>query len=379
MTTNTLSDRMCAPGSWNGRGNADPYTARQASLLRDTLARHAALLGDMLRSVSQCSSEPMRPNEIQLFEDLSLDERIDDAKNTSEKVLQTELKKARVLGPIRRLASRPSAKALQALIQDFPHCADIIDLMSQRAALATMSPGMVFSLPPILLSGPPGVGKTAFSEAIAKCLGVPTRRIDVGAATAGFVIAGSHSSWSGARHGVIWSLLQSSTASGLVLLDELDKAGSSNFPILGPLLTLLEPSSAKMFTDEYIDLPVDASHLIWVATCNDLDAIQPALRSRFAVFEVPAPTAAQMTAVAHSVYRGIRARASWGAAFPKQLDPVVAEEFAPYTPRELHQLIESAAAHAAANRQSHIRVADVRAAQDGLASRVRAKPRAGFI
>jgi hypothetical protein len=58
---------------------------------------------------------------------------------------------------------------------------------------------------------------------------------------------------------------------------------------------------------------------------------------------------------------------------------VVAEEFAPYTPRELHQLIESAAAHAAANRQSHIRVADVRAAQDGLASRVRAKPRAGFI
>ena len=117
--------------------------------------------------------------------------------------------------------------------------------MRQRASLAQITPGRVYTLPPILLAGDAGVGKTAFAEAVARSLGLPVRRVDMASSTASFVLSGSHSSWASARPGAVWALLHGSASSGVMLVDEIDKAADSNHPPLGPLYKLLEPSTAK--------------------------------------------------------------------------------------------------------------------------------------
>lgn len=376
----TATQSHTATTTLGGRKRADRDTALQLALIKMAIECHAAELEPLLAGMTTCSTDLMRPGEIQLFDEAELVTRMEGAKKGSVRLLEAELKMAKSLGAIRRLATCPAASALNKLEEHFPHFAEVITLMRQRAALAAVSPGRVFSMPPILLAGMPGVGKTAFSEAVAQCLGVPIRRVDMASATAGFILAGSHSSWSSACPGAVWSLLQTPSAAGLLLVDELDKASEGNYPPIGPLYTLLEPSSARSFKDEYVEVALNASHLMWIATCNDAGAIEPAMRSRFAEFLITAPTESQMPAIAHSVYCARRAQTSWGAAFPERLEEQVANQLKECTPRELAGLIEAAAAHAASCRRTQIRVCDVQAAREAYARRTTPAPqRVGFI
>ncbi len=361
------------------RRRADRDLAQQVAHLRLIIEQHSNELEPLLYGTSQCSTDAMKAGEFRLYDDAQLNSCLETANQGAERLLIAELRKAKSLGSMRTLAKAPSEAAMKSLERDFPHFAPVLGLVRERAVLASLAAGRVFSLPPILLAGSPGVGKTAFSEAVAEALGVPTRRMDMATATASFVLAGSHSSWASARPGVVWSLLQSPVGAGLMLLDELDKAAAGNYPPTGPLYRLLESSSAKVFTDEYTELPVDASHLMWMATCNDVDAIEPALLSRFVVFEIPRPTAEQMIPIAQSVYRKCRRGSSWGAMFPPELPADVAQALTVSTPRELVRLIESAVARAAQSRRLELIPADIRQARE-VAHRHRPAPaKMGFM
>lgn len=370
-----------APVARKRSGKADRDAALQVQLLRDALERHSAELDLLLAGTGTCSTDPveMRADQVRLYDPDALAARLGWAKDGGQRSLEAELAKATSLGPVRQLATCPSSLALDELEERYPHFAQVIALVRQRAALASVTPGRVFSMPPILLAGPPGLGKTAFSESLAETLGVPVARVDMAAASAGFVLAGSHSSWSNSRAGAVWALLQSPIAAGVLLVDELDKATSGNHPPIGPLYKLLEPASARLFADEYVEVAIDASRLMWIATCNNADKVEPALRTRFVEFTVPAPTASQMAAIAQSVYQAKRTQTSWGPAFATCLDEAVASMFAACTPRELARLIESAAAHAASVRRTTIVAQDVEAAFGSDRRRADRPQRIGFI
>ena len=298
---------------------------------------------------------------VRLFDRASLVARMEEARRSKERVMQDELSQALKLGEIRRLAGAPTSSALKRLEADFPHFAEVLLLIRQRTNLAHMLPGQVFSLPPLLLAGEPGVGKTAFAEALAKCLNQSMKRLDVASATASFALAGAHETWSDARHGAVWSLLQAPSASGVLLLDEIDKAAQGSYPVLGPLYSLLEPVSSKHFADEYVQVPVDASHLIVVATCNDTSLMEPALLSRLRVVEVPAPSREQMPAIARSVYRQLRATRPWGAVFSEELPMEVIERLSGSTPRELSRLVDDAVGRAASAGRQYLLEEDINA------------------
>lgn len=354
---------------------ADRDLAAQMAGVASAIQRHQDELIHFLPGMEEEDSVAVRPGQCRLFCPDDLQARKETARAADESLMVSELARAEALGVERRLATPPSTTAVEQLARDFPHFAEVIELLRRRSALAGVTPGREFELPPILLSGDPGVGKTAFVEALARAIDQPFQRVDIASTTAGFAIAGSHSSWKSARNGAVWSLLQSPSCAGILMLEEIDKSPQSSFPVLGSMYALLEPVSARHFTDEFIGLPVDASHLMVVATCNCPDLLDGALRSRFHEFTIPMPGRADMAAIAKSVYRQLRRNRSWARAFDEELPGAVIEQLQEATPRELARALEDAHASAASAGRLHLIAADV-AVHSG---RKNAKPRVGFV
>jgi len=93
--------------------------------------------------------------------------------------------------------------------------------------------------------------------------------------TAGWVLSGASSQWKGARPGKIFeTLVDGAYANPVMVVDEIDKArGEHAYDPLGALYGLLEHDTAGTFTDEFAEVSIDASQVIWVATANDDRAI----------------------------------------------------------------------------------------------------------
>lgn len=316
-------------------------------------------------------------NKVKLLDMDAIEKRIQEARKADKSLLLAELRKAESLGAERLLAKPPCPAALRKLRRDFPHFSEVLDLVDRSISLAQLAPGQIFSLPPILLAGDPGVGKTAFSEALAEVLVQPMRRVDIASASAGFALSGAHETWSSAKQGVVWELLQSTSASGILLLEEIDKASKGNYPSLGPLYSLLESVSARHFMDEYIQIPVDASHLMIVATCNDDTLLDAALQSRFRRFQIPLPTEYEMSAIAMSVFRALRKNKPWGPIFDAELPASVIEEVSCFTPRQLSRVLEDAVGRAASCGRDYLLAADIRFVKSAFDGREK-KPAFGF-
>lgn len=206
---------------------------------------------------------------------------------------------------LRPPAQTPRAHAVLELARTLPNFAEAITHMAEQLALHRMRQGAVFQPPPMLLLGPPGVGKSHFAQALAKLLGSTVHTLQLASQTSGWVLGGLDRGWGNARPGQLFeALAHGDTMAPVIVLDEIDKActDARSHP-LGPLYALLEPMTACKFRDEFVDFTVDTSQVIWIATANDEHAIPPALLSRFVVFRIEAPKGDEVGVVLQTMYR----------------------------------------------------------------------------
>jgi hypothetical protein len=299
-----------------------------------------------------------------LYEPAELQDRLLWASGLVGETKQTviaNLRMAQSLGPMRRVAAPPSVSAIDALARDFPHCSNVTALLRRRIALAHCCPTPMFRLPPLLLSGAPGCGKTALAKRIAKLMAVPHAKIDMSTLHTSFSVVGLDVGYATGRPGRLWEVLQHECMSPVVVLDELDKARSdgSGDDVVGFLYGLLEPLTSRRFTDAAIGLAIDASRTNWVGTCNDMRAIDAAILSRFTVIEVPQPTAAEMPAVIGSIHHELVSTAEWAGWFEQPLSNDVVTALAALSPRAVVRAIEDAYASAATAGRRFVIPADV--------------------
>jgi ATP-dependent Lon protease len=275
-------------------------------------------------------------------------------------------------GAWRRLAIAPAPDALNPLRTRFPHFSTVIDWVAGHLALANLSPKNPLTLPPMLFAGDPGVGKTFFASELAKVLNTHYFEIGLASASSGFVIGGLDLGWSTGQSGQIFDALVSGPMGNpIIVLDEIDKtSGDAKFEVLGPLYPLLETHTAKRFKDEAVQLPIDASKIIWVATANNINHVSDPIQSRFTIMHVPTPTANEGVQIARHIYADMCQQNSWGTHFSDQLNPKVLGMVAETTPRAMRKLLTAAAGKAALAGRRVIEPCDIK---------VEARRQLGFI
>jgi ATP-dependent Lon protease len=274
------------------------------------------------------------------------------------------------LGAERFLTTPSEAEALAPLYEDCPNFGEVLDDLTRYLGLA-IAGGSNVNVMPVLLLGDPGVGKTYFGKRLAAVLGTEFEFISMNALSAGFVITGSSSSWRGAKCGkVAERLVRGKFANPVVLLDEVEKAsGSSQSDPLAALYQLLEPETSRAFHDEFIDVDLDASQVFWVLTANSLDGIPPALLSRMAVYEVPAPTPEQTAGIALRVYVGLLRELKL-QNFEEELPERVRDKLSAVSPREMRKALLDGLGFAVQAGRSGLRPEDVRVKLDSARRRI---------
>ncbi len=177
-------------------------------------------------------------------------------------------------------------RARQILDRDHEGLQEVKDRIIEFIALGAFRGSIGGTI--LLLVGPPGVGKTSIGKSVAESLNRPFYRFSVGGMRDEAEIKGHRRTYIGAMPGkFIQALKQVQVMNPVIMLDEIDKIGASyQGDPASALLETLDPEQNSSFLDHYLDVPVDLSQVVFIATANTLDTIPSPLLDRMEVIRL---------------------------------------------------------------------------------------------
>lgn len=268
-------------------------------------------------------------------------------------MLQAFYESMRKSGGVRFIVKPSSTNGLDGLYESSPNFSEVIDDLKKYMALA-IDGNEPMQFTPMLLLGEPGLGKTHFAKQMARILGTAFEFLSMSSLTAGWILSGASSQWSNAKPGkVANSLITGDFANPLIALDELDKAGGdSRYDPMGSLYALLEHDTAVHFKDEFVDVNIDASNILWVATANDESSIPDAILNRMNVYVIERPDHDGSVKIALSIYRDILEQHKW--VFDAEPANDVLDCLAEEAPRDMRKVLVDAFGNAKLDKRDHL-------------------------
>ena len=297
----------------------------------------------------------------QVYDVRKVDKALQEVSSQNDALRDTYQKMLRAGGE--RFTVKPSGlPEMDELYEDLPNFSEVLDDIKRQLALCVDSKDRL-ELTPMLLLGDPGIGKTHFAKRISKLLGTGFGFISMSSLTAGWIIGGASSQWKNAKPGKVFEqFLHGEYANPVMVVDEIDKAsGDGAYDPLGALYSLLEHDTAAEFIDEFIELPIDASDVVWMATANQEIRIPEPILNRMNVYYIEAPDHDAACRIARSIYKELRDGHEWGAQFPPDMAADVQDRLASVAPREMRRLLNQAFGNAKLEGRHELTVDDIRA------------------
>src|SRR5437764_12908439 len=308
-----------------------------------------------------------------VYEVPAVEKALQDLAPSANEALRAVYEKMLRLGG-QRFTVKPSAlPEMQRLFEELPNFTAVLEDIRRHLALCVDSNDSI-ELPPMLLLGEPGIGKTHFARKLAELLGTGFGFVPMSSLPAGWVLSGASSQWKNAKPGKVFdTFLNGEYANPVIVVDELDKTRSAGqYDPLGALYELLEIQTATRFVDEFVELPIDASGAVWLATANDAARIPEPLLNRLTVYEIAPPDEAGSVRIASTIYGEVRNAHDWGRQFPESLSDAALDRLAGLPPRQIRRAIQSAFGNAKLADRNEVSADDVHPARSSR------RPKIGF-
>jgi ATP-dependent Lon protease len=287
--------------------------------------------------------------------------------------LRTTYERMLERGPERFQVKPSGVPEMSGLYAQLPNFTEVLDDVRRHVALAQDSRDGL-EVTPMLLLGPPGIGKTHFARKLAEMLGTGMSLVPMNSMTAGWLLSGASSQWKGSKPGKVFeALVDGQYANPVMVIDEIDKAGTdSQYDPLGALYNLLEHDTAHAFIDEFAEVPIDASQVIWITTANDERHIPEPILNRMNVFEIEPPSPEASRQIARQLYASIRAEHDWGRRLAEEPSGDVLDQLATLAPREMRRALMTGFGNARLAGRDEVRM-------DDLPRAAAARSRMGFV